>query len=101
MNTQLNCPCTLLKHMSQNVCVELIPTATANGYPKCNYSVMNTRSSNFHIYIYMNNTHSHDFKEYLCKRNVGKNDIWDSTFCRRQNANDRKMTISAFGTLLA
>jgi hypothetical protein len=39
--------------------------------------------------------------EYLCKHNVGKNEIWDSTFCRRQKANDRKMTISAFGTLLA
>jgi hypothetical protein len=24
-----------------------MPTATANGYPTCNYSVMNTRSSNF------------------------------------------------------
>jgi hypothetical protein len=33
--------------MSQNFCVEIIPTATANVYPKCNYSVMNTRSSNF------------------------------------------------------
>jgi hypothetical protein len=32
--------------MSQNLCIELIPTATANGYPKCNYSVMNTQSSN-------------------------------------------------------
>jgi hypothetical protein len=29
-------------------------------------------------------------------------EIWDSTFCRRQNANDRKMTgISAFGALVA
>jgi hypothetical protein len=35
--------------MSQNLCVELIPTATANGYPKCNYSVMNMRSSNFRL----------------------------------------------------
>jgi hypothetical protein len=33
--------------MSLNFWVDLMPTATANGYPKCNYSVMNTRSSNF------------------------------------------------------
>jgi hypothetical protein len=33
--------------MSQNVCVQLISTATANGYPKCNYSDINKRSSNF------------------------------------------------------
>jgi hypothetical protein len=49
-------------NMSQNFCVELILTATANGYPKCNYSVMNTRSSisihththrHTHTYIYI------------------------------------------------
>jgi predicted adenine nucleotide alpha hydrolase (AANH) superfamily ATPase len=56
--------------MSQNFCIELIPTATGNGYPKCNYSVMNMRSSNFHIYIYMNNKHVHNFNEYFCKHNV-------------------------------
>jgi hypothetical protein len=33
--------------MSQNFYVYLILTATANGYPKCNYSAMNMRSSNF------------------------------------------------------
>jgi hypothetical protein len=33
--------------MSQNFCVELITTATTNGYPKCNYCVTTTRSSNF------------------------------------------------------
>jgi hypothetical protein len=33
--------------MSENFCVELIPTETANGYPKCNYSVINTRSTKF------------------------------------------------------
>jgi hypothetical protein len=34
----------------------------------------------------------HNFNEYLCKLNVHKKEIWDSTFCRRENANDRKMT---------
>jgi tellurite resistance-related uncharacterized protein len=37
--------------MSKNVCVKLIPTANANGYPKCIYSVMNTRSSEFSLYV--------------------------------------------------
>jgi hypothetical protein len=46
-NTHSNCAFILLKYMSQNFCIQLTPTATANGYPKCNHSVMKTRSSNF------------------------------------------------------
>jgi hypothetical protein len=62
----------IIKIYVSNFCVELIPTATGNGYPKCNYSVMNMRSSNFHMYIYLNNIHMHNFNEYLCKHNVRK-----------------------------
>jgi hypothetical protein len=63
---------------------------------------MNTRSTNFHVYIYVNYIHVHNFNKYLCKHNVRKKEIWYSTFCERQNANDRKMIgISAFGALVA
>jgi hypothetical protein len=37
----------LIWRKKREFCVDLIPTATANGYSKCNYSAMNTRSSNF------------------------------------------------------
>jgi hypothetical protein len=31
-----------LKYIFKNLCVELIPTATGNGYPKCNYYANST-----------------------------------------------------------
>jgi hypothetical protein len=50
----------------------------------------------------MNNIHVHNFNEYFCKHDVRKKkEIWHSTFCRGQNANDKKMAeISAFEALV-